>query len=315
MANSLVRLAAVMLGVAVVGALAGAQSISGGASGISSLSGDCTASGPGAVTVNCTKTQGTPYAASATVNTVNAANITTGLLDWNRLPMPTTTSMGGVVSVMPVSHNFVQGVDTQGVPILAQPAAGDVSGLAPIATSGSASDLSTGTVPSTRGGAGAVSGIMKASGGIVSGAVSATDYAPATVGTPILKGNGSGGFASAVSSTDYAPATSGTSILKGNGSGGFSSAVAGTDYGKVDLVGTTSAIGGGLLGVGSCTSGTATVTGATVGMAAVSSPTTYPGDGAQWQTYVSAPNTVTVKVCALILLTPVSTTYNVRVIQ
>jgi hypothetical protein len=35
---------------------------------------------------------------------------------------------------------------------------------------------------------------------------------------------------SAVSGTDYAPATSGTSILKGNGSGGFSNATAGTDY-------------------------------------------------------------------------------------
>jgi len=34
----------------------------------------------------------------------------------------------------------------------------------------------------------------------------------------------------AVSGTDYAPATSGSAILKGNGAGGFSSATAGTDY-------------------------------------------------------------------------------------
>lgn len=84
---------------------------------------------------------------------------------------------------------------------------------------------------------------------------------------------------------------------------------------NVDLTGTTSAIGGGLLSAGACTSGTATITGADVGMAAVSSPTTYPGDGVQWQTYVSSANTVTVKVCGLILITPVSSTYNVRVVQ
>lgn len=80
------------------------------------------------------------------------------------------------------------------------------------------------------------------------------------------------------------------------------------------LTAVTSAIGGGLLAAGGCTSGAVTVTGATVGMAAVANPTTYPGDGIQWQPYVSAANTVTVKVCAVILGTPGSTTYNVRVV-
>ena len=40
----------------------------------------------------------------------------------------------------------------------------------------------------------------------------------------------SGVLSTATSGTDYAPATSGTGILKGNGSGGFSTATAGTDY-------------------------------------------------------------------------------------
>lgn len=40
----------------------------------------------------------------------------------------------------------------------------------------------------------------------------------------------SGVLSTASSGTDYAPATSGSAILKGNGSGGFSSATAGTDY-------------------------------------------------------------------------------------
>lgn len=68
------------------------------------------------------------------------------------------------------------------------------------------------------------SGIAKLTSGVLSTATSGTDYAPATSGSSILKGNGSGGFSSAVSGTDFAPATSGTSALKGNGSGGTTSA-------------------------------------------------------------------------------------------
>ncbi len=75
------------------------------------------------------------------------------------------------------------------------------------------------------------SAILKGNGsGGFSAAVSGTDYAPATSGSALLKGNGAGGFSSAASGTDYAPATSGSALLKGNGSGGFSAAVAGTDY-------------------------------------------------------------------------------------
>lgn len=44
----------------------------------------------------------------------------------------------------------------------------------------------------------------------------------------------SGVLSAAESGTDYAPATSGSSILKGNGSGGFSNASAGTDYQAAD---------------------------------------------------------------------------------
>lgn len=80
------------------------------------------------------------------------------------------------------------------------------------------------------------------------------------------------------------------------------------------LQGTTGSIGGGLLTVGSCATGTATVTGASVGMVAVANPVTYQGDGVQYQAYVSSANTVTVKACALLLITPSATIYNVRVI-
>ena len=64
--------------------------------------------------------------------------------------------------------------------------------------------------------------------GVLSIALSGTDYAPATSGTSILKGNGSGGVSNASAGTDYAPATSGTSILYGNGTGGFSNVTIGS---------------------------------------------------------------------------------------
>jgi len=86
--------------------------------------------------------------------------------------------------------------------------------------------------------------VVKASSNQLVAAVSGTDYAPATSGTSILKGSGSGGFSNATSGTDYAPATSGTSILKGNGSGGFNSAVSNTDYlppGSPTMTGTPTA--------------------------------------------------------------------------
>lgn len=73
-----------------------------------------------------------------------------------------------------------------------------------------------------------ITGLLKGNGTAISAATSGTDYAPATSGTSILKGNGSGGFSNATSGTDYAPATSGTSILYGNGSGGFSNVSIGT---------------------------------------------------------------------------------------
>ncbi len=54
-------------------------------------------------------------------------------------------------------------------------------------------------------------------------ATSGTDFAPATSGSAILKGNGSGGFSSASAGTDYAAPTTGTSgyVAIVNGSGGW----------------------------------------------------------------------------------------------
>lgn len=96
------------------------------------------------------------------------------------------------------------------------------SGLLKVATTtGVLSTAVSGTdyAPATSG-----ASILKANFGGFTSAISGTDYAPATSGSSILKAS-AGGFASAVSGTDYAPATSGTSVLKANGSGGFTAAV------------------------------------------------------------------------------------------
>lgn len=75
--------------------------------------------------------------------------------------------------------------------------------------------------------------------GTAAGTVAAGDhnhsgtYAPATTGSAILKGNGTGGFSSAAAGTDYAPGTSAlaTGIVKNTTTtGALSIATAGTDY-------------------------------------------------------------------------------------
>lgn len=81
------------------------------------------------------------------------------------------------------------------------------------------------------------------------------------------------------------------------------------------LTGTTAAIGGSALTAGSCATGTVTITGATTSMVATVSPVANPGSGMAWFAFVSASNTVTVKVCAMLAGTPTSTTYNVRIVQ
>lgn len=47
----------------------------------------------------------------------------------NDLPLPTTSSLGGVNSFSPIAHNFVEGVGTDGAILFGQPSTSDISGL------------------------------------------------------------------------------------------------------------------------------------------------------------------------------------------
>lgn len=64
------------------------------------------------------------------ITAINASNISSGTLSGNRLPNPSASTLGGVESITVVTHNFLTGISTAGVPSQAQPAFTDISGTA-----------------------------------------------------------------------------------------------------------------------------------------------------------------------------------------
>lgn len=164
--------------------------------------------------------------------------------------------------------------------------------------------------------------------------LTATGYLTGPLGVPL---GGDGLTSATLGDLRYGSGTNTLSTLPGNttstkkfltqtGTGSVSAAPAwGTiSYSDVSgtpaaiLTGTTGSIGGSALAAGACAAGTATVTGATTAMAVSTSPSADPDStlttGVAMYAFVSASNTVTVRVCAIVAVTPTATTYNVRVI-
>lgn len=71
---------------------------------------------------------------AAVARSGSASDLTSGTLPRQRLPAPLTTALGGVRALAATAHQFLTGIGTDGVPTFAQPAAGDITGLASSAT-------------------------------------------------------------------------------------------------------------------------------------------------------------------------------------
>ena len=126
-------------------------------------------------------------------------------------------------------------------------------------------------------------------------------------------------FGSTIAGGNVAACVGAKAKISASGAATFTTLTLGSSSVLPILSGTTGSIGGSLLAPGACVAGTATVTGATTSMATAASPSSDPDStlstGIAIYSFVSASNTATVRVCALVSVTPAATTYNVRVIQ
>jgi hypothetical protein len=119
-----------------------------------------------------------------------------------------------------------------------------------------------------------------------------------------------------VTGTLHGSLNGGVLTITSPGAPGTTPVLAGANLANPVLAGTTGSIGGGSLAAGACATGTATIAGAAVTMVPVAAASTsgYPGAGFAVLAQVTAANTVTVSVCALVSGTPTASTYLVRVI-
>jgi len=125
-----------------------------------------------------------------------------------------------------------------GTPTWAAAATGTVTSVSVVSANGLAGTVATATTTPAITLSTTITGLLKGNGTAISAATSGTDYAPATSGTSILYGNGSGGFSNVTIGTGVAFA-GGT--LSATGSGGTVTSVTGTAP-VVSSGGTTPAI-------------------------------------------------------------------------
>jgi hypothetical protein len=125
-----------------------------------------------------------------------------------------------------------------GTPTWTTPTTGTVTAVSVVSANGLAGTVATATTTPAITLSTTITGLLKGNGTAISAATSGTDYAPATSGTSILYGNGSGGFNNVTIGTGVAFAAG---TLSATGSGGTVTSVTGTAP-VVSSGGTTPAI-------------------------------------------------------------------------
>jgi hypothetical protein len=99
------------------------------------------------------------------------------------IPPAQPAVIGGVFSKAPILHQFLNSVGTDGTITSTQPTTSDISGLAAIASTGSANDLISGTTAAARGGAGTINGALKGNGSGVVSQAGASDLSNGVTGS------------------------------------------------------------------------------------------------------------------------------------
>lgn len=80
-----------------------------------------------------TKTQTLPSATGTLLNSnssLNASNLSSGTVAAARLPNPSSSTLGGIESLVATTHQWINTISTSGVPSSTQPAFTDISGTA-----------------------------------------------------------------------------------------------------------------------------------------------------------------------------------------
>ena len=211
--------------VSVVSANGLAGTSSGGATPALTLSTTVTGVVKGNGTALSAATAATDYVAPSAYASVNGLTMATA-----RLLGRTTASTGAAEEISVAGGLTLSGGTLTGT-------SGTVTAVSVVSANGLAGSSSGGATPaltlSTT-----ITGLLKGNGTAISAATSGTDYAPATSGTSILYGNGSGGFNNVTIGTGVSFAAG---TLSATGSGGTVTSVTGTAP-VVSSGGTTPAI-------------------------------------------------------------------------
>jgi hypothetical protein len=171
-------------------------------------SGVSISNGAGSITISATGSGGTVTAVTATTPILSSGGTTPDI----SIPAATTSVSGYLTNTDWNTFNGKQPAGTYVTSITVTSS----NGLAGTVTSGATPAITLST---------SITGILKGNGTAISAATSGTDYAPATSGSAILYGNGSGGFSSVAigSGVSFAGGT-----LSATGSGGTVTSVTGT---------------------------------------------------------------------------------------